>query len=80
MCGVELKGTAMFCSDECYEDHYDYILVDVPRGWVNNTLLRLKCPQRNDAIVSYAKRHNFSLKFLRKKLKEKFNLDICRGY
>ncbi len=80
MCGTEVPGTAMFCSEECNERHYDYILVDIPRRWVDNTLLRLECPERYQAIVAYSKRHSFELQLVKKKLKEKFNINICRGY
>ena len=80
LCGTKVSGNAMFCSDDCYEGHYDYILVDVSRRWVVNTLLKIDCPERYNAIVAYGKRHSFSLKLLKKKLVEKFNVDICKGY
>jgi len=62
------------------ERHYDYVLIDIPRRWVENTLKRIECPGRYDAIVAYSKRHSFDLQLLKKKLKEKYKLDICRGY
>jgi len=80
LCNAEVAGRAIFCSAECEERHYDYILIDVPRRWVSNTLERLKCPERYYAIVAYSKRHSYDLQLLRKKLKEKYKLDICRGY
>jgi len=80
LCGNKVVGNAMFCSEECNEGHYDYILVDVSKRWVANTLSKIECPDRYDAIVAYANRHSFDIKLLKKKLKEKFNIDTCRGY
>lgn len=80
LCGKNVSGSAMFCSEECMERHYDYVLIDIPRRWVENTLVKISCPDRYDAIVTYSKRHSFDLQLLKKKLREKFKIDICRGY
>jgi hypothetical protein len=80
LCGAKVNGSAMFCSDECNERHYDYVLVDIPRRWVDNTLRRLSCPERYTAIVQYSKRHSFDLQLVKKKLVEKYEIDICRRY
>lgn len=80
LCGQSVVGNAMFCSEDCSERHYDYVLIDVPKRWVQNTLVKIECPERYDVVVAYAKRHNFDLQLLKKKLKEKHNVDICRGY
>ncbi len=80
LCGKGIASNLMFCSEECSERHYDYILIDIPRRWVDNTLKKIKCPERYDAVVGYSKRHSYDLHLLKKKLVEKFNVDICRGY
>ena len=79
LCGRNVSGAVMFCSEECMEVHYDYVLLDVSKRWVHNTLLKIPCPERYSAIVAFGKRHKYSLKLLKKKLSEKFKIDICEG-
>ena len=76
-CDDVMNTSSAFCSTSCFETHCDYLLIDISPRWVEKTLRNLSCPKRYYAVKEYAKRHSFDFDLLKKRLKEKFTIDLC---
>jgi len=73
----EHLGSGQFCDEECEQDFYDYNNIIISERWVSRTLLLIECPARETEVKLFAKRHSMSLRLLKRKLKDKFDIKRC---
>lgn len=78
MCGKKTQNGAVFCSKDCEELHYEYVLISIPSLWVKNTLDSMNCYERHIEIVKFSKRHNMNIKLVTTKIIREYSLKICK--
>ena len=78
MCGEKTQNGALFCSKECEETHYEYVLISIPRLWIKNRVDKMNCYERYIEIVKFSKRHNMNLGLVITKIQREHSLKICK--
>jgi hypothetical protein len=79
MCRGKTQNGALFCSTECEDIHYDYVMIAIPDLWVKKTLDAMNCYERYIEITRFSKRHNINQKLVETKIERKYMLKICKG-
>ncbi len=77
MCHNRTINGTMYCCKKCEEDHYAYIEISIPSGWIFKTLGAMKCKDRLSAIKDFALRHKVDLKYTVRKIRDRYNIEIC---
>ncbi len=78
MCSKKTQNGATFCSKECEEEHYDYIMVTIPSLWIKETISRIDCTKRMKEIRLFAARHNANIAHVIQKIQDKYKIELCK--
>jgi hypothetical protein len=78
MCRTKTQNGALFCSKECEEMHYEYVLISIPSLWIKSTIDKMNCYERYIEIVKFAKRHNMNRDLVIEKITRTYSLRICK--
>lgn len=78
-CDAQMNDNAAYCSDTCFEINCEYLLIEISPKWVKSTLCKTEGAERVRLVKEYAKRHSCNFKLLKRKLKEKYDIDVYQG-
>jgi len=78
MCASKTQNGALFCSKECEEKHYEYVLISIPSLWIKNNIDKMDCVKRYKEIVKFSNRHNMNLELVITKISREYSLKICK--
>jgi len=67
-CKKKITMSKAFCSDDCKENYFHLVSIQVPKPFINRLYTFHNESEREIEIIKYSKFHNMKLDLLRKKV------------
>ena len=72
-CGKKISISKVFCSKNCKEEFFQSAAISIPKQFVKKLYFFCNESQRDEEIVKFSKRHNWSVEIVMKKVEELYN-------